>query len=68
MARKPRTSTPTSVILSAEQKSYLQGVAKNEERTYSSLLRWIVTSWIDFHRKKERRDHGQEGKEAQKGG
>lgn len=67
MVRKVRNTIPTSVILSADQKAYLQKVAEREERHYSSLLRWIVTTWIEFHREKERRTHGKESKEGQKG-
>lgn len=62
MAAK-RTTTPTSVILTLEQKAFLRRAAEKEGRSYSSMVRFIILQWIDGHSRKEKRS----GKESEKG-
>lgn len=63
MPKKPRNTTPTSVILTHEQKAFIQKVAEREGRSYSSMVRYIIIQYVDFHSKKEKRS----GKEGEKG-
>jgi hypothetical protein len=62
MAAK-RTTTPTSVILTLDQKAFIKRVAEKEGRSYSSMVRFIILQWIDGHSKREKRN----GKESEKG-
>lgn len=63
MARKPRTTVPTSVILSTEDKALIRTVAARESRTFSHQVRYVIGQWCDQQRKKETK----RGKESEKG-
>lgn len=64
MAKKPRDTVPTSVILPREAKAFIKKVADKESRTFSHQVRFVILAWVDFHSKKEKRS----GKESEKGG
>jgi len=64
MARKPRNTVPTSVILTHEQKAFIKLVAEKEQRSFSHQLRWIIQGWCEFHSKKKERSHGEESQEG----
>lgn len=67
MPRKPRTSVPTSVILSAEDKALIRNVAARESRTFSHQVRYVIGQWCDQQRKKETK-RGKEGEKGQEVG
>lgn len=67
MPSKNRTRVPTSVILRQEQKDFLKREAVKNERSFSDQVRFVVTSWVDFQMKKEKRS-GKESKKAQEVG
>lgn len=53
MPKQPRNTIPTSVILTNAQKAFLQAFAAKEDRTFSSLLRHIISSWCAFQMNKK---------------
>lgn len=68
MARKPRNTVPTSVILTHEQKALIKGVAEKESRTFSHQLRFILMTWCDQQKERRRgKESEKAGEEGQKG-
>lgn len=63
MPSKPRNTVPTSVIITHAQRAFIKDAAEKEGRTYSGMVRWIVTSWCDFHSRKKEKPHGKESQE-----
>lgn len=68
MAKKPRNTVPTSVILTHEQKAFIKQHAEKEARSYSGMVRYIIVSWVDFHSKKKARAHGKESEKGEEVG
>lgn len=64
MARAARETTPTSVILTKDQKAFIKQVAARESRTFSHQVRHIVVGWIEATKRKGKTS-GEEGKKGE---